>query len=140
MYRDRYPYIKMVLPSIEANPMEEKAWKEAIIKVNNSQRINNNNNICLRISNISDSNSSLKENSESESDNIPVNLDQNEELHSKLVEIVTELIEKLLPLRNNGVIQLTQISIEFLALDDIETKIAFLIGNLDDLTLSITVQ
>jgi len=140
MYRDRYPYIKMVLPSIEANPMEEKAWKEAIIKVNNSQRINNNNNIDLRISNISDSNSSLKENSESESDNIPVNLDQNEELHSKLVEIVTELIEKLLPLRNNGVIQLTQISIEFLALDDIETKIAFLIGNLDDLTLSITVQ
>lgn len=138
MYRDRYPYIKMVLPSIEANPMEEKAWKEAIIKVNNSQRINNNNNIDLRISNISDSNSSLKENSESESDNIPVNLDQNEELHSKLVEIVTELIEKLLPLRNNGVIQLTQISIEFLALDDIETKIAFLIGNLDDLTLSIT--
>ncbi len=129
----------MVLPSIEANPIEEKAWKEAIAKVNSAQRLYNRNNVDMRISNISDSNSSLKENSESESENIPVNLDQNGELHSKLVEIVTNLIDKLLPLRNNGVIQLTQISIEFLALDDIETKIAFLIGNLDDLTLLITV-
>jgi len=139
MYRDRYPYIKMVMPPIEANPMEEEAWKEAIMKVNDSQNLYNKNNINKQVSTVSDSSSSLKEKAESESENIPIIINQNDEFHSKLVEIVTELVDKLLPLRNNGVIQLTQITIEFLALDDIETKIAFLIGNLDDLTLLIEV-
>ena len=127
------------MPPIEANPMEEEAWKEAIMKVNDSQNLYNKNNINKQVSTVSDSSSSLKEKAESESENIPIIINQNDEFHSKLVEIVTELVDKLLPLRNNGVIQLTQITIEFLALDDIETKIAFLIGNLDDLTLLIEV-
>ncbi|KAG4086548.1 hypothetical protein H8356DRAFT_1734355 [Neocallimastix lanati (nom. inval.)] len=139
MYRDRYPYIKMTLPPVEANPIEEKAWENAISKIKNINKIYNRNNMNIKVTDISDSNLSLNENSnpkniaDKESLNEPISNspEQNEELHSKLVATVTELVNNLSPLRNNGVIQLTQISIEFLALEDLEMKIAYLVGNLD---------
>ncbi|OUM63216.1 hypothetical protein PIROE2DRAFT_61428 [Piromyces sp. E2] len=143
MYRDRFPYIKMTLPPVEANPLEEEAWKNAITKANNANRVFYRN-ADIKVTNISDSDLSINEASDKQknsadneksnnnlSNNNIENTEYNEELHSKLVNIVTELVNTLSPLRDNGVIQLTQISIEFLALDDIETKIAFLIGNLD---------
>ncbi|ORX54665.1 hypothetical protein BCR36DRAFT_347569 [Piromyces finnis] len=148
MYRDRFPYIKMTLPPIEANPLEEEAWKNVIMQVNNANKTFDRNSD-IKVSNISDSDISLNETSDKHkhsasneklnnniNNNNIENNEQNDELHSKLVTIVNELVETLSSLRNNGVIQLTQISIEFLALDDIETKIAFIVGNLD-FTLSI---
>jgi len=147
MYRDRYPYIKMTLPPVEANPIEEKAWENAISKIKNINKIYNRNNMNIKVTDISDSNLSLNENSnpkniaDKESLNEPISNspEQNEELHSKLVATVTELVNNLSPLRNNGVIQLTQISIEFLALEDLEMKIAYLVGNLD-INISIEVN
>jgi len=142
MYRDRFPYIKMTLPPVEANPLEEEVWKNAIAKVKDANKMFNRR-ADVKVTNISDSDLSINEandkqknTSDSEKSNNTLsnnieNVEQNGELHSKLINIVTELVNALSPLRNNGVIQLTQISIEFLALDDIETKLAFLVGNLD---------
>jgi len=149
MYRDRFPYIKMTLPPVEANPLEEEVWKNAIAKVKDANKMFNRR-ADVKVTNISDSDLSINEandkqknTSDSEKSNNTLsnnieNVEQNGELHSKLINIVTELVNALSPLRNNGVIQLTQISIEFLALDDIETKLAFLVGNLD-FSLSIEV-
>jgi len=139
----------MTLPPVEANPLEEEVWKNAIAKVKDANKMFNRR-ADVKVTNISDSDLSINEandkqknTSDSEKSNNTLsnnieNVEQNGELHSKLINIVTELVNALSPLRNNGVIQLTQISIEFLALDDIETKLAFLVGNLD-FSLSIEV-
>jgi len=137
MYRDRYPYIKMTLPPVEVNPIEENAWKNAITKASNISKEFNDNNIDIKALNAINSDTSLdkaqsKEKSTVDKENVTEYIpDQNEELHKILLDITTELINTLSPLRENGVIQLTQFSIEFLSLNDIEMKLAYLIGNLD---------
>lgn len=218
MYRDRNPYIKMVLPMIEPNQIEKKIWKDAIDKINTinntkedtnnnsrnissnkSKKINNSLNVS-QIINMKDNNaksssiykikSSLSKNkikefiiSESNTaqsspytdqllktsdikneesneqiqrnetlDNIknngsPENNNDDEEQkkndlikrNEKLIsDVVSELVKQLIEIRDAGVIELSPTTIQFLAIEDLDSKVAYVVANLD-INLSIEV-
>lgn len=65
--------------------------------------------------------------------------ESNENSLKKITDVITDLVNELKVIRDKGVIQLTPTTIDFLALEDLDSKVAFLVAN-PDINLSFIVS